>query len=532
MALSDFHEWAVIRLAVLQQTKQSTGRLLFATVTLLAPGRPIPEKMIGIERLSVGKSGATLIFRRTVLSTDSAITWYRSLSAGEVKAPIPFRHEDIERYDMCTIIVSELVDDPAWPKLGLPVGKDLLDRSSANNHPAPFIGNAPARVHRRIGDDSALKFVLSDEKARGFLTRRLHLDLQHYPEYLGGAALVAPDPIIKQIDNFMVPANAKHGERIIYRFVPRPGQNLQGMLITTFDEHSGLLTDFTTRSIPEDGILEIDKGMCLGRYGYVVSHPEHGPLVHRPPASFIRIMNFSLSAVEKTRRVRVPIGDSPKSRSIEYEGVPETTLASQSVMGGPDPVTANNRIGGASRRREAVQRAQEHGQRWFPNGSREKAMGFVQDQIKQASTRIIIADPYLSGLQLGQFLYGARPSGLTITLMTSAAAFSDTKERNDVPKHKVQSEFLLSLQSLEIDLKANVTAYLLKANILHDRFMVIDDDVWFLGNSLNALGDKASMIVKLPDPQEVIDQLEQMMLSETALDPRSEKIRSGQNNEN
>ncbi|PTT65642.1 hypothetical protein DBR26_19290 [Pseudomonas sp. HMWF007] len=159
-------------------------------------------------------------------------------------------------------------------------------------------------------------------------------------------------------------------------------------------------------------------------------------------------------------------------------------------------------------------------------------MGFVQDQIKQASTRIIIADPYLSGLQLGQFLYGARPSGLTITLMTSAAAFSDIKEKNDVPKHKVQSEFLLSLQSLEIDLKANVTAYLLKANILHDRFMVIDDDVWFLGNSLNALGDKASMIVKLPDPQEVIDQLEQMMLSETALDPRSEKIRSGQNNEN
>ena len=40
---------------------------------------------------------------------------------------------------------------------------------------------------------------------------------------------------------------------------------------------------------------------------------------------------------------------------------------------------------------------------------------------------------------------------------------------------------------------------------------VIDDAVWFLGNSLNTLGDKASLLVKLPNPDEVIGQIEDML---------------------
>src|SRR5580693_8418724 len=43
---------------------------------------------------------------------------------------------------------------------------------------------------------------------------------------------------------------------------------------------------------------------------------------------------------------------------------------------------------------------------------------------------------------------------------------------------------------------------------LHDRFLVVDERVWFLGNSLNALGDRASMILQLPDPEQVIHRLQ------------------------
>ena len=40
--------------------------------------------------------------------------------------------------------------------------------------------------------------------------------------------------------------------------------------------------------------------------------------------------------------------------------------------------------------------------------------------------------------------------------------------------------------------------------LIHDRFLVIDDAVWFTGNSLNHLGERASMILRLPNPTEVL----------------------------
>jgi len=50
-----------------------------------------------------------------------------------------------------------------------------------------------------------------------------------------------------------------------------------------------------------------------------------------------------------------------------------------------------------------------------------------------------------------------------------------------------------------------------KSPALHDRFLVVDEEVWFLGNSLNTLGVRASMIIKLPNPDEVIRKLEEML---------------------
>jgi hypothetical protein len=48
---------------------------------------------------------------------------------------------------------------------------------------------------------------------------------------------------------------------------------------------------------------------------------------------------------------------------------------------------------------------------------------------------------------------------------------------------------------------------------LHDRFLVIDDEVLFLGNSLNALGDRASLILSVPDSEPILAKLRAMATS-------------------
>lgn len=487
--------------------------------------------MEGLHQCPVGKTGETVFFRRVLLSVQEAVDWYRALGSGDDKSPAPSRSEERNsKYDEIKIEISTLTDDPAWPYLGLPMGDGLFAHYSGRSHPAPFIGNAPARIHRRFGSQEGFDLMLTDDKAMAFVARRLHVDLRLYREYLGSITLVAPDPVLKQIDHFMIPASADKGERIFYRFVPRAGESLAGLKLTTYDEQNHLLTDFTTQDIPADGILDIDKGDCIGTYGHVVAHQQHGVLAYSPPYPFLRQIGLNISPVSSGGiTVSVPTSESSNSTRMEYPSAQHSTLASQSLIGdGPRIPNVNARIAIAASRREKLENAKQYGQRWFSDGSREEAMRFIQGELRRAKSRVMIADPYLAGLQLGQFLYAVNPETTSVTLLTSGLAFKTKKQNSSKAgfwksiKEKLGfhsrkqepskiDDFSQRLAQLEKDAKVTAKAYVLQSSILHDRFMVIDDAVWFLGNSLNTLGDKTSLIVKLPNPDEVIEQLEGLL---------------------
>ena len=535
----DFYAGAVIRLATLQRQRGQAGRLLFATVSLLPRGRPLPPPMEGQpHRYAVGKTGENVFFRRALLTVQDAVDWYRSLGRGNDTTPIPSKAEERDsRYDGIRIETVNLTDSPTWPHLGLPMGEGMFAFHSGRSHPAPFIGNAPARIHRRLGSQDGFDIMLADDAAVAFVARRLHVDLRLYREYLGSAALVVPDPVLKQIDHFMIPASADRGERIFYRLVPRAGVSLAGLKLTTFDEQAHLLTDLSTYDIPDDGVLDIDKGDCIGSYGYVVTHPEHGVLAYSPPYPFLRQIGINLQAISSGgMTVSVPTGESANSPRIEYQAAQRSSLSTQNLIGEAARIpNVSGRIATAVAHREKIASAKQYGQCWFSDGSREEALRFVQGELRRARTRVMIADPYLAGLQLGQFLYAVNPEIVSVTLLTSGLAFKTMKQiasKGDFwqcVKEKLgfhsrkqgpskMDDFNKRLAELERVAKVTAKTYVLRPSILHDRFLVIDDAVWFLGNSLNTLGDKASMIVKLPNPDEVIDQLEGILKQATPFD--------------
>ena len=126
---------------------------------------------------------------------------------------------------------------------------------------------------------------------------------------------------------------------------------------------------------------------------------------------------------------------------------------------------------------------------------------------------MIIADPYLASLQLGQFLYALHGSEVKATLLTTKLAFAPTPPQT---RKALVEEFKLSLQHLREHQQLTPLVHIISPSSLHDRFLVVDEDVWLIGNSLNSLGEKASMVVRLPNPEEVIEQLQ--VLSANALD--------------
>lgn len=518
MTANERQSWCVVRLVTIQK-RQAPGRLLFATVTELAPDRPPPARMRGVENVDLKASDERLYFRRTLLSKEDAVDWYRSLNEGERLTPVPTREEDREALDGLPIQVPKLDDVQPWPVLGLPISEEPFSRTRAHSiNPAPFVGSVPGRLHRRFGDRVGLETFLEDRDAQAFVARRMHVDLLDYQEYLGSVVYIAPDPVVRQIDHFMVPAKDGHGERLIYRIVPHIGQDLEKVRVTAFDKEAHLLTSFKTYQVPENGVLEVEKGTCMGEYGYVVTHEQHGVLDYQPSASFLRQMNLSLRVNSgKSLKVSAPLDDSASAPRMEYQAATGWETASNSILGEIKSPDAGLRVSIEARKRERLAEAKQYGQRWFDEGSRAEAAHLIRELLRAARTRVVVADPYLGATQLGQFLYAVHGSEVSVTLLTTSLAFQVQRDAGQT-KVDLLNAFKRSLEELNKHQQLTPDVKVISASSLHDRFLVIDDDVWFVGNSLNSLGEKASMIVKLPDPNEVIERLKELVTKGKTLD--------------
>jgi hypothetical protein len=94
--------------------------------------------------------------------------------------------------------------------------RSILECSGPGD-PGPFRGSGAPRVHRGFGDKTGFEAVISDDSAIRFLKRRLHLDLSDFSEYLGGLALVVPDPVLRRVQHLLLPAKDVGGaERLVY----------------------------------------------------------------------------------------------------------------------------------------------------------------------------------------------------------------------------------------------------------------------------------------------------------------------------
>ncbi|PSV41336.1 VPA1262 family N-terminal domain-containing protein [Photobacterium sp. GB-36] len=510
--LEDF-EWAEVRLATISVRGKQESFPVFSTIKLLPKGRNKPAPMSGVETFPIRKKIENLYYRRLVMTAKEAINWYRSLDTSP-KTPIPSMEEDRISVDGSPILVDSLIDDPVWPLLGLPL-KNSLFYGERMTHPSPFVGNTSARVHRRFGSQLGFKSFLDNDEAVNFINKRLNINLKKYPEYLGSFALIVLDPIIKNVENFLI--SKSNEEQIFYRFVPRPGKTLDGLKLTTFDEQSSLLTSFETIDIPHNGIVNIKKGTCMGKYGYVVTHPIHGVLTSLPASGFMRSINFGMNIVNEVREVRVPIGESSNAPETQYRVNKVSPLQSRTIGKDQVPVNVNFRVGKASALRDNKINGEKADQKWFGKDSRIEAIKFIQSKIGRAKARVIIADPYFGILQMPQFLLAVNSDSVGIEIFTSGLAFKSIDVINDFKNQ------LIKIRN-EINLKVNVLPG--KKPELHDRFLVVDDEVWFMGNSLNTLGDRASMIIKLPDPDSILEELSRIHKKSESFDSYYNKQKS------
>jgi hypothetical protein len=502
------YKWAVVRLATCVAAREACPRLVFGSVSLLEPGRP-PQPDGPVERAAFGptpRARGRVFFRRVCLRAAEAVGWYRAAGPGTLRTPMPADPGGrLDVADGTAVECGPLEDQPPWPELGLGGASDA--HGEAEHPGTPFRWNQ--RVHRRFGRDEGFAGLLDDEEAVRFLARRLHVDLSRFPEHLGGLALVAPDPLLGRIEHFFVASDGGRDESLVLRFVSRRAGGLAGVTVALSEVRLGLIARAESFPVPDDGVVVRPGRGALGATGYAAAHPVLGLLRHEPPLPFVRDIHVHTETAAATFEIEAPLSDAadaPPERAIvtQYEA-----WGARFAAAAPSDTSARVLRADARRRRQALARRLD--QTWLD--TRRAAVDFLRERVRQARDRLWIADPYLGGLQLLQVAHHASRPVVAIRLLTSAEAFARRGEGEAWAHRAARVErFRAALEELRRREFADVEAFVLRGRPdLHDRFLVVDDRAWTIGNSLNGVGQRLSLALGIPDPDPVVERLDALV---------------------
>lgn len=518
---TDGFEHAVVHVAVVVPPRSTSERpplrLLFASVWLLASGRQVPLRPAKPYFKKFKEEGAIAV-DRIVMTVEEAVRWYRSASE-ELHTPRPlngFR----EGSDDVPLAAGRLSDFPRWPVLGVPMESD--DITLKSERPSiPFRNLGIIRYSRRISDSQEWPSFLDQDgqskhcqEAFKFLEHHMHVDFREYPEYIGGMVLAVPDCDVLSIRQFVDPKEDS-SESLYFHLKPHPGRKLQGLSLTSMEGQEGILTSFDTVPVPEDGLVEIKRPYSIHVSGLVLTHKERGVLMQTPMRQFMRQINITTELVEQRVKVQATETDKKKSPVNEYFSEKKTLASSQIFGEAPNSTDAFQRLLNAKSERLLKHSAELYDQTWFTTGQRKEALEHIRKKFKHAHSSIFIADPYFSANQILQYLFAIERDEIKIQILTSSSAFKQINEATtgtEIDSEATQDthqKLLENLAIFQVSHKNNIEIKVANAenSLFHDRFIAVDGRVWMIGSSLNSIGIRPTLTMRIPHGEKILTHL-------------------------
>lgn len=563
--LLNYYDYAEIRYAI--AVANGTFKLIFATVRLLPKDKPVSYTSDAIRS---NHGDITMIARKVVLKAEDALKWYRR--DDNLSAPTPSSEQRILNFEVDNknqkSIAIKLTDETVWGDFGNPLREKSFFNEFSDNS-APFLGYASDRIHRRFGQQNGLKELLELEEIRLFLKQNLFIDLRKYYEYLGGIVLILPNPIIESIEDRLF--QTEEGEKRLLKLNAYPSQNLSKINLINFETYLGNLKNLQiidSEAIQSDnGLIIIPHTNPYQSHGYFLLHDDLGCLELRQPTSYLRQANIRMSM--HTEKVAISTRQSESKNAKNYTR--EISLAekvSEHAVGELIPDEIYDRVVKARQERQLMIEKIESGQVWFSrdeSDDRQKAIDLIKEITLQAEERVWFFDPYFGDLQITQFAVIPSLNDVPTEIITSRQVFanekSSKKNKNKfnfdcislkklffryIPPSleksgliKTTKDYISTFFNFAFDTNCDnsqdsrITAQSMldelnhvksqsrKDNLpleccvldsnnipLHDRFLVVDEDVWFIGHSFNQLGLQNSFMIRVPAPQELLLKLD------------------------
>lgn len=120
----------------------------------------------------------------------------------------------------------------------------------------------------------------------------------------------------------------------------------------------------------------------------------------------------------------------------------------------------------------------------------QKAHDVLMEIQNRANDKIIICDPYFGADELYKYVFHQRSLDVSVRILTSK---NITKEQAKVLK-LAQEKYNAIVNGSKVKCRM-----MRGQSDLHDRFLVVDNNVWILGTSFNNFGERATTIAMVPE---------------------------------
>jgi len=122
---------------------------------------------------------------------------------------------------------------------------------------------------------------------------------------------------------------------------------------------------------------------------------------------------------------------------------------------------------------------------------RKQSKKIIHEIINKSNDSCYICDPYFNVNDLVNYAFYIKDTSVDIRIL-NAKEYIDKKAANDL-RNAINDYNDKPYQKIELRLLRG------DKSILHDRFIVSDKDVWYIGTSLNQIGDRVTVISKVPN---------------------------------
>jgi hypothetical protein len=488
------YEWAVLNLA--WWACEEKRELVLGFVELCSTDSSEP---IGVEpkRKYTDKivSNSYLSYTRYVMPACDAIEWYENAIQGI--AAYPMEKEEI-------LMISEMQALTDWPSLM------LLDNDQ-NDY--PFLSEGwNTRVHSLYPDVQlqGIKAVKSYPGYVKWLSEQFLFDFNNFHEYWGSMHCAFPNPVLRSLNSTRGILENKT-ETVDIELVTRRGTSLEGLtLIHEEKTHTGTSA---MHAIPiRDPFIRIIFGREVGEVTTSVVCTERGLIAREGPYPFLREINFQVGIHSGVKNIEVPAAGKKKPAEIYQvpivsNDVPKSIHFDERQVEG---IPIDQRLREEHYRRKRKKKAIEQGQRWL-HGNEQEAKTFLRKRIEAARKRVWVIDPYFAAREFFSFVLAAK-TGVDIRIFSSVDALKRNSSIDGASNIEEGWVLFNQLEKSKEQFPNKIEVKLMtgKQPEIHDRFLVVDDNVWFSGISLNQIGERAALLMKVYDPEPVISEIEKV----------------------